>query len=198
MAKKAGKAKKAKKEHPVPNKLAALGMTALTAFATGVGTEAAANMMHHAPPPSTTTVIVETQPSPESEWEKWNKGLDHASSVPAGQEPEENFFVTLTGEQGMKQEFFFKSAPRHLAVPTLVPVPTLAPADHPTNPSAAHVAVKTNAYGDSEDYAFLADKAHIIQYLQQRFDLKPEVKDALAKMTEINIAKADNPPKPKE
>ncbi len=187
MAKKGKKA--AKEENTLSKKLGAVGMMALSAFAGSFGTKAAEAMFSHPAQPSVVVVI-----DKQTESQKTYKPIypETWQYQPSADPPAELYRINISGHDGLKQDFVIKTAPQTLALPALASI------DQHKPPGTPSLAVKTNLWGAPAGYSFVADQNHMLNYFAENLDLDPSVKEALSKVTEIQITKADNPGKTAE
>jgi hypothetical protein len=184
MAKK-GK-KPPKKAHELNSKMHELGMAALTALISVIGTETA----DHFRPPPPVNVFIETQTQPSNSYRQiYPKARKNQQSVDP---PEDWYRISISGHEGLKQDFVINTTPQLLALSTLAPI------DHRKAPSNPTFAVKTDLWGAPSGYGILADQNHMLKYFSDNFELGPKIRDALSKVTEINITKAEAPGKPAE
>jgi hypothetical protein len=169
--------------HSLRKKLAGLALTAVSAFAGAIGTNAA-EWMKTAPPP--TVVIVEEEQMTPSEPTP-PKVIDFSQGG-GGDVPHEHFRVTITGEKGLKHEVFIQATPQQVAAAQL------APADHPVAPVNPYVTVKSDLWGAPSGFQFLADKEHMLNLLSQHQPtLSNQAADALKSITEIHIEQTHPP-----
>lgn len=188
MAKKGKKRAQPEEEHSLNVKLSKVGMRALEAFAiaiaTALGTTVASPIQPIQPP---VVVVVDTQKeSPKSYQPVYPDTRSKRGSVDP---PEEFYRITIHGDEGVKHDFVIKDMPQHVAAPALAPVDVVG--NLPTTPSP--LLVRTDLWGAPEGYTFHADKDHMLAYFANNFDLDPNIKEALSRVTEIQIAKADHP-----
>ena len=163
-------------EHSLKNKAMALAMMGLSSFFGAVGTEAAERMIR---PAETSVVYVVSPVQPASQ--------SSVQDVPGGEPPTHGFSVTIV-DKNKKEMTFSVAAPTQQYIR---PVPKAA--DPAQMPEGDYIIVKSQVHPSAPEHVFHVDKEHMLGYLSENPDVRPELRENLNQVKEIRVSPVISP-----